>query len=107
MQVTIQHPLLCFFLINRKDSRFAGGTWNASWSEKGDGFRAKVPVSWKNALEKNSGFVYVCSKDGFITHDKGTRNKQYKCFKNVTPIDTVQVTLKDFYNLGGKIEWTK
>ncbi len=98
---------IMFSLINRKDSRFAEGTWNASWSEKGDGFRAKVPVSWKSALEKNSGFVYVCSKDGFITHGEGTRNKEYKSHKNVIPIDMVSVTLRDFYNLGGKVEWTK
>lgn len=64
---------------------------------------AELPFSWKNALQKSKGFVYILPNNSFDI-DGGW---QVKSKSRVRPIDKIEVKFQDFEYLGGIINWTK
>lgn len=63
---------------------------------------AKIPLKDKDLVEGSAGTVYVLPRKSFEEPNTGS---QYKSYETVTPLNKVDVTVEDFYNLGGKIEW--
>ncbi|MCL4417197.1 MAG: hypothetical protein M1268_00790 [Patescibacteria group bacterium] len=63
---------------------------------------AKIPIKDRELIEKTTGTVYVLPKEPFDEQ----HGEQYKSHKPVKPTEKVSVTLNDFYELGGRIEWT-
>ena len=75
------------------------------WSthtKKGQVF-AKIPLRDKELLENTRGTVYVLPKKVF---EKIEGTVQYKSHETVKPVTKVSVSLNDYYDLGGKIEWS-
>lgn len=63
---------------------------------------ARIPKKDKELVENTTGAVYVLP---FNTFEKSGLGNQYKSKKPVKPISKVDVTLSDYYELGGRIEW--
>ena len=49
-----------------------------------------------NVDDELEGYIYVFDYDDSYTHEG--RSIQYKCYKNVVPIDVVSIKFKDFKN---------
>ena len=49
-----------------------------------------------NVDDELEGYIYVFDYDDTYTHEE--RSIQYKCHKNVVPIDVISVKFKDFKN---------
>ena len=64
--------------------------------------KAKLPHHVRSHLENVTGFVYVLARDDFSESSV----IQYKSKQHVTPVAVYPVTLQDFYDLGGVVEWT-
>lgn len=79
-----------------------GGHKGWSTRVKDNEVTAKIPFRDKEIVESTSGTVYVLPKDTF---KKSGESTQYKSHEAVTPIEKVSVTVQDYYDLGGKIEW--
>ena len=79
-----------------------GGHKGWSTRVKNGEVAAKIPAKDKDLVENTIGTVYVLAKDTF---EKSGNGEQYKSYKAVKPIQKVTVTLNDYYDLGGKIEW--
>ena len=62
-------------------------------ADTGDIFVAMDNVNVDDELE---GYIYVFDYDDSYTHEG--RSIQYKCHKNVVPIDVVSIKFKDFKN---------
>ena len=62
-------------------------------SDTGDIFVVMDNVNVDDELE---GYIYVFDYDDSYTHEG--RSIQYKCHKNVVPIDVVSIKFKDFKN---------
>jgi hypothetical protein len=73
--------------------------WATSW--KDGNVTSRIPKSWKEYIENFNGFVYVLPSETF-TESNGT---QYKSKEIVKPIDTIQVNIKDFLQMGGQVQW--
>jgi hypothetical protein len=80
-----------------------GGHKGWSTRDKDGVIIAKIPARDKELVENSRGVVYVLSKDTF--HQSSSGADQYKSHVTVQPIEKVEVTVKDYYELGGKIEW--
>lgn len=86
--------------IDIPDEVKGGQAW--SIGEKEDStIVATIPTNWLPYIEGNVGTVYVLDGDKFETSPIW----QTKSHEEVTPVESVTVTLDDFYALGGKIEW--
>ncbi len=84
---------------NRLPEEIRAKTWHTDWP---DGkISSRIPKEWKEFVMKNIGYVYILPKDTF-TENKGL---QYKSKLAVKPIDKIPVTLSDFIEMGGKVEW--
>ncbi|HSX39136.1 MAG TPA: hypothetical protein VLI92_00920 [Candidatus Saccharimonadales bacterium] len=77
-----------------------GKTWKTSGIERN--IIASIPEEAKEQLKHAVGTVYVLSPETF---SESTHLEQYKSYKPVKPIQKISVTLDDFYELGGKVEW--
>ena len=62
---------------------------------------AYIQLRFRGETEKQIGFVYVLPPSTF---EKGV-GQQYKSHEVVKPITKVEVTLRDYFDLCGKIEW--
>ena len=80
------------------------GKFSVRWSADG-GISAKIPLLWKSFLETASGYVYVLPSDTFLEKTGGSKNNIYKSKTPVKPVDIIRVSLSDYTELGGKIEW--
>jgi hypothetical protein len=63
---------------------------------------ARIPSRDKELVENTTSTVYILPKDTFMKSGEG---QQYKSYESVMPIEKVSVTVQDYYDLGGKIEW--
>ncbi len=61
----------------------------------------KIPSEWQDAIEQSAGYVYVLPKEIFTQTD----GVQWKSNTPVKPVDSLKVTLNDFYDAGGSVEW--
>lgn len=80
------------------------GKFTVNWSADG-GITAKIPSLWKSFLDSSRGYVYVLPSDTFLENTGGSKNNIYKSKKPVKPTAVIEVSLKDYIELGGKIEW--
>jgi hypothetical protein len=81
--------------------------WSAGWYSRKDGYSftvAKIPKSVKSQAEMKKGYVYVLGNETF--KERSDTGRQWKSKVSVKPIDKIEVTLQDFSDMGGKIEWT-
>ncbi len=65
---------------------------------------ARIPEKYRDQLLEEKGLVYVLPKDSF--ERQNGKSAQYKSKTAVKPISSVEVCLQDYYDMGGKIEWT-
>lgn len=79
-----------------------GGHKGWSTYSKNNAIVSRIPISHKGLVEKTIGSVYVLSPDTFKKIGNG---EQFKSQKKIMPIKRVDVTIGDYYKLGGKIEW--
>lgn len=75
-------------------------TWATNWNSKGETI-AKIPLKAREYIEKAKGVVYVLPGEEF----KDKYGFQAKSKVEVVPSDRIEVTLQDYYDAGGKIEW--
>lgn len=73
-------------------------TWGVDWN---NGVIARIPASWRPIIEHFKGTVYVLSPETFTERNYA----QFKSRVAVKPIERLTVTLSDFYELGGIVEW--
>lgn len=62
---------------------------------------AVFPERFFDQIAKNIGYVYVLKKDDFAI----VEDRQYKSYTPVSPVAVVPVTLVDFYEHGGRLEF--
>ena len=67
---------------------------------------AKVPRYFETSLTEK-GLVYVLPSDTFDLRTIPKEAWQTKSLEPVKPIDMLKVTLQDYYDLGGEIQWTE
>lgn len=77
-----------------------GRSWSVDENENST-VVAEIPTNWLPYIEGNIGTVYVLDGDKF----ERSPFWQTKSYVEVTPVESVTVTLNDFYALGGEIEW--
>jgi hypothetical protein len=77
-------------------------SWSTHWDSKGMP-TAKIPLKAKEIIENAKGVVYILPGDSFVDR----QGFQVKSMVAVTPQDSIEVTLQDYYDAGGKIEWTE
>jgi len=78
--------------------------WKISWRETDNGFSIlpKFPEAWRSYLENDAkGYVYVLPPGSFTETD----GAQWKSRTPVTPVDRIEVTLKDLLQCGAHVEW--
>ncbi len=66
---------------------------------------AYMPESYRPQAEQGRGYVYVLPAETFERESE--RGIQYKSKTAVRPIAAVEVTLQDYYDMGGQVEWLK
>jgi len=84
-----------------------GQTWSTDDEVKEDknpSFVTRIPTSFQDEIGRWTGHVYVLPKDGF--KQDPTNPIQFRSFDPVQPIDSIKVTINDYYQMGGVIEWT-
>ncbi len=79
-----------------------GGNKGWSTSIKDGLVTANIPLRDKVLVDTTTGNVYVLPVETFKPSETG---QQYKSHVTVKPVQKVEVTVKDFYDLGGKIKW--
>lgn len=65
---------------------------------------AYIPETYRDQLLKEKGTVYVLPKSNFQRQD--SRSAQYKSKVAIKPVSSVEVTLQDYYVMGGKVEFS-
>lgn len=65
---------------------------------------AYIPEIYRGQISKEKGLVYILPKDNF--ERQNSRSAQYKSKVSVRPVSSVEVTLQDYHNMGGKIEFS-
>lgn len=73
-------------------------------TEKGFRVTARILKKYQDDLANETGRVYILPPETFESQHQHSR--QYKSRQAVTPIGAVEVILQDYYDMGGKIEWT-
>ena len=73
-----------------------GLDWNFEIGRDANADEIFVIMNNVNVDDELEGYIYVFDYDDSYTHEG--RSIQYKCHKNVVPIDVVSVKFKDFKN---------
>ena len=73
-----------------------GLDWNFEIGRDANSDEIFVIMDNVNVDDELEGYIYVFDYDDSYTHEG--RSIQYKCHKNVVPIDVVSVKFKDFKN---------
>jgi len=93
---------IAFSLVDRESlpSQLKDGDWEVNWDENGQTI-IKIPIQWKSYVEKAKGCLYVLSRDTFSENN----NSQFKSKVSVKPYKSLEVSLNDYLDLGGLVEW--
>jgi hypothetical protein len=78
-------------------------SWSAGLAP-GEGFlgaQSSLPKLWQPHVLANTGYVYILPKATFIEG----HGQQWKSKVAVEPAACIPVTLQDYYDAGGRIEW--
>lgn len=81
---------------------------NRSWSVTQDQNKqivSKIPRTWKQYVENNTGYVYVLDGTNFTAEGETEGGWQVKSRQPVTPTSKILVSFSDFEELGGKLIW--
>lgn len=83
--------------------------WRTSVVTDGTGkikqMSAYMPESYRARAQRERGWIYVLPPDNF--EKESEESLQHKSKKAIRPIAAVEVTLQDYYDMGGKVEWIK
>lgn len=83
-------------------------SWRTSVSTDEEGrinhLVAYLPESYRPKAEQERGYVYVLPPETFERESES--GIQHKSKTAVRPIAAVEVTLQDYYDMGGQVEWT-
>lgn len=77
-----------------------GGPFWVTRSECGETL-ARFPRHFSGLLSSNTGSLYVLNKSDFTVRERW----QCKSFAPVTPVAEIIVTVKDFLDFGGRVEF--
>ena len=77
------------------------GTFEVTRSPQGETL-ARFPQRFAEQLSRNTGSLYVLPKSDLAVQDPW----QYKSYTPVTPVTEISVTLQDYLDAGGKLEFT-